>query len=86
MYKFDYNVLTYNICTALTQLESSNVNCRPVIEMTIPSSKDPTLAPEGHHVVQLFTMYTPYSLSGGRQWDEMTRNQYADCGKHTHNS
>lgn len=53
---------------------------RPVIEMTIPSSKDPTLAPEGHHVVLLFTMYTPYQLSGGRAWDDTTRNQYADCG------
>ncbi|KAF6036446.1 PYROXD2 [Bugula neritina] len=52
---------------------------RPVIEMTIPSSKDLTLAPEGHHVVLLFTMYTPYELSGGRQWDDVTRGQYADC-------
>lgn len=50
--------------------------------MTIPSSKDPTLAPEGHHVVLLFTMYTPYQLSNGRAWDETTRNQYADCGKY----
>jgi len=48
--------------------------------MTIPSSKDLTLAPEGHHVVLLFTMYTPYELSGGRQWDDVTRGQYADCG------
>ena len=49
--------------------------------MTIPSSKDPTLAPEGHHVVLLFTMYTPYHLSNGRVWDDTTRNQYADCGE-----
>ena len=49
--------------------------------MTIPSSKDPTLAPEGHHVVLFFTMYTPYHLSNGRVWDDTTRNQYADCGE-----
>ena len=51
--------------------------------MTIPSSKDPTLAPEGHHVVLLFTMYTPYHLSNGRVWDATIsiRNQYADCGE-----
>ena len=49
--------------------------------MTIPSSKDPTLAPDGHHVVLLFTMYTPYHLSNGRVWDDTTRNQYADCGE-----
>ena len=35
---------------------------RPVIEMTIPSSLDSTLAPEGKHVVQLFVQYTPYTL------------------------
>ena len=51
--------------------------------MTIPSSKDPTLAPDGHHVVLLFTMYTPYHLSNGRVWDDTTRNQYADCGENS---
>jgi len=55
--------------------------CRPVIEMTIPSSLDPTLCPEGHHVILLFTMYTPYQLSEGRQWDDKHRNAYADCGE-----
>lgn len=51
---------------------------RPVIEMTIPSAKDPTLAPPGCHVVQLFTMYTPYTLAGGRSWDDRSRSAYAD--------
>ena len=31
---------------------------RPMIEMTIPSSLDPTLAPPGCHVASLFTQYT----------------------------
>ncbi|XP_041476921.1 pyridine nucleotide-disulfide oxidoreductase domain-containing protein 2-like [Lytechinus variegatus] len=50
----------------------------PMIEMCIPSSLDPTLAPEGCHVISLFTQYTPYELSGGRQWDEETKNTYCD--------
>nr|XP_054766376.1 pyridine nucleotide-disulfide oxidoreductase domain-containing protein 2-like [Lytechinus pictus] len=50
----------------------------PMIEMCIPSSLDPTLAPEGCHVISLFTQYTPYELSGGRQWDEETKNMYCD--------
>lgn len=33
---------------------------RPVIEMTIPSAVDRTLAPPGQHVVQLFVQYAPY--------------------------
>ena len=53
---------------------------RPVIEMTIPSSVDPTLAPPGCHVVQLFTQYTPYTLAGGQQWSEEKKNEYADTG------
>ena len=57
--------------------------CRPFIEMTIPSSVDGTLAPPGGHVVQLFTQYTPYKLSGGQQWTDDVRNEYADIGSFT---
>ena len=42
------------------------------------SSLDPTLAPAGHHVCLLFTQYCPYSLAGGRQWDEAARKEYGD--------
>ena len=51
-----------------------------MIEMVIPSSLDPTVAPPGKHVVLLFTQYTPYTLAGGHTWDDDTRNQYADTG------
>ncbi|KAG8435455.1 hypothetical protein GDO86_013405 [Hymenochirus boettgeri] len=51
---------------------------RPMIELCIPSSLDPTLAPPGGHVISLFTQYTPYNLSGGRQWNDEERNSYAD--------
>ncbi|XP_011784141.1 PREDICTED: pyridine nucleotide-disulfide oxidoreductase domain-containing protein 2 [Colobus angolensis palliatus] len=51
---------------------------RPVIELCIPSALDPTLAPSGCHVVSLFTQYTPYTLAGGKAWDEQERNAYAD--------
>ncbi|KAB1271256.1 Pyridine nucleotide-disulfide oxidoreductase domain-containing protein 2 [Camelus dromedarius] len=51
---------------------------RPIIELCIPSSLDPTLAPPGCHVISLFTQYTPYTLSGGKAWDELERNAYAD--------
>lgn len=52
-----------------------------MIELCIPSSLDPTLAPPGCHVVSLFTQYTPYSLARGKVWDEQERNAYADKGK-----
>ncbi|XP_028586421.2 pyridine nucleotide-disulfide oxidoreductase domain-containing protein 2 isoform X5 [Podarcis muralis] len=51
---------------------------RPMIELCIPSALDPTLAPPGCHVVSLFTQYTPYTLAGGKQWDDREREDYAD--------
>ncbi|XP_078492584.1 pyridine nucleotide-disulfide oxidoreductase domain-containing protein 2-like [Ciona intestinalis] len=47
----------------------------PMIEMCIPSSVDQTLAPPGHHVVSLFTQYTPYYLKG-EKWSESDKNAY----------
>lgn len=52
-----------------------------MIELCIPSSLDPTLAPRGCHVISLFTQYTPYALAGGQAWSEQERNAYADRGK-----
>lgn len=51
-----------------------------MIEMVIPSSKDPTLAPQGAHVCLMFTQYNPYRLNG-RDWTEQDKNNYADIGK-----
>ncbi|KAM9476416.1 pyridine nucleotide-disulfide oxidoreductase domain-containing protein 2 isoform 2-T2 [Clarias gariepinus] len=51
---------------------------RPMIEMTIPSVLDPTLAPPGCHVVSFFTQFTPYWLEGGRAWTNEDRDNYAN--------
>jgi phytoene dehydrogenase-like protein len=55
-----------------------NWSKKAVIEMTIPSSLDPTVAPPGAHVVQLFTQYTPFTLAGDKDWTEEDKNAYAD--------
>eukprot|EP00121_Abeoforma_whisleri_P014221 Awhi_evm1s13114 len=34
---------------------------RPVIELTIPSVLDPTLAPKGSHVMTMFVQYAPFN-------------------------
>jgi phytoene dehydrogenase-like protein len=49
----------------------------PVVECTIPSSVDPTLAPEGKHVMSMFCQYAPYRLAGG-EWDAAAKNAFAD--------
>lgn len=48
----------------------------PVLEMTIPSIVDPSLAPPGKHVASLFVQYAPYRLSEGT-WDEQ-REPFGD--------
>ena len=43
----------------------------PVMEITVPTMNDPTLAPAGHHVLSAIVQYAPYALkegwNGGRQ-------------------
>mmetsp|Transcript_79622 Transcript_79622/g.234158 ORF Transcript_79622/g.234158 Transcript_79622/m.234158 type:complete len:841 (+) Transcript_79622:58-2580(+) len=44
---------------------------RPVVEMTIPSSLDDTLAPPGRHVCQLFVQFAPYHVDPKiGSWDD----------------
>lgn len=42
---------------------------RPVIEMTLPSALDDSIAPPGKHVCLLFVQYAPYSAYDGKGWD-----------------
>lgn len=48
-----------------------------MIEMTLPSSCDPTLAPPGCHVALFFTQYVPYTRADGKPWNEETKEEYA---------
>jgi len=40
----------------------------PIVEMLIPSTLDPTLAPKGAHVASLFCQHFSYKLPDGRDW------------------
>jgi phytoene dehydrogenase-like protein len=48
----------------------------PVLECTIPSSVDATVAPEGKHLMSMFIQYAPYQLRNGN-WDEL-KDKFAD--------
>jgi phytoene dehydrogenase-like protein len=50
---------------------------QPIIEATIPSSLDETLAPPGKYVMSMFTQYFPYKLAPGLSLAE-EREKYAD--------
>jgi phytoene dehydrogenase-like protein len=48
---------------------------QPVLEITIPSIADPSLAPAGHHVMSISASFAPYALKAG--WDN-NRELFAD--------
>jgi phytoene dehydrogenase-like protein len=49
----------------------------PVVECTMPSSVDPTVAPPGKHIMSMFVQYAPYELKDG-EWDSAAKNAFAD--------
>lgn len=46
------------------------VSRSPIIEMMIPSTLDPTLAPPGAHVASLFCQHVAPQFNDGTSWDE----------------
>jgi len=65
------------ISEAYQDAVNGRYSSNPLIEMTLPSSLDKTIAPPGHHVCLLFTQYAPYHLKDGT-WDEQTKEDYAN--------
>ena len=49
---------------------------RPLLELTIPTMYDPSLAPPGKHIMGIFLQYAPYTLREGT-WDEL-REPFGD--------
>lgn len=49
----------------------------PVVECTMPSSLDSTVAPPGKHVMSMFVQYAPYSIEGA-EWSSEAKNAFAD--------
>ncbi|HKA34588.1 MAG TPA: NAD(P)/FAD-dependent oxidoreductase [Candidatus Binatia bacterium] len=49
---------------------------RPYLDIVIPSTIDPTMAPPGKHVMSIFVQYAPYHLKEGN-WPEL-REKFGD--------
>jgi phytoene dehydrogenase-like protein len=49
----------------------------PLLECTIPTVTDDTLAPPGKHIMQMFIQYFPYRLAPGLSW-ETEKEKFAD--------
>ena len=66
---------TIHVAPSLDYLERAFDDARagapsaaPVLECTIPSAVDPTVAPPGRHLMSMFVQYAPYRLARG-SWD-----------------
>lgn len=51
-----------------------NVSDHPMMDISLPSVSDPTLAPQGHHVLSATVQYAPYDLRGG--WSDSARAMF----------
>jgi phytoene dehydrogenase-like protein len=76
---------TVHICPDRATIERAYDDARagrpsavPVLECTIPSVLDPTLAPEGKHVMGMFVQYAPYRLAAG-SWESEKERFAARC-------
>ncbi len=74
---------TMHICPSVEYIERAWDDAKygrpsqsPLIEMTIPTMYDRTLAPEGHHIMGIFLQYAPYTLKDAT-WDQL-REPYTE--------
>ena len=74
---------TIHLCPSIDYVERAWQDARagrpsknPMLEIGLPSMYDPTLAPEGKHVMSVFLQYAPYTLRGAT-WDQL-RHSYAE--------
>ena len=67
---------TMHICPSIEYVERAWDDAKygkpsqsPLLELTIPTMYDPTLAPAGKHIMGIFLQYAPYTLRDSN-WDE----------------
>jgi phytoene dehydrogenase-like protein len=53
------------------------MSTNPIVECTIPSSVDSSVAPPGQHLMSMFCQYAPYALKEG-EWNDARRGEFAD--------
>ena len=74
---------TMHICPSIDYVERAWDDAKygkpsesPMLEMTIPTTYDPSLAPPGKHIMGIFLQYAPYTLRDAN-WDDL-RESFGD--------
>jgi len=60
---------------AFDESKYGNFSRQPYLEVAIPSLTDPTLAPDGKHVMSIYMQYAPYKLKGDWESQRSTLGQ-----------
>ena len=63
---------------AFNDSKYGRISERPYLEATIPTLSDPSLAPEGTHVISVLFQYAPRELRNA-EWDAAASDQVADA-------
>jgi phytoene dehydrogenase-like protein len=61
---------------AFNAAKYGETSTKPVFEITLPSYRDPGLAPDSKHVMSAIVQYAPYHLREG--WSDATRQAFLD--------
>ncbi len=74
---------TIHLCPSIDYIERAwdeakygRPSSQPMLEITIPTTYDDSLAPPGKHIMNIFLQYTPYRLHEGN-WHQL-KESYAD--------
>ena len=62
---------------AYAEAAAGRPSSEPVLEITLPTSLDATIAPAGKHLMSIFVQYAPYRLADGADWDDI-KEAFAD--------
>ncbi len=75
---------TIHVCPSMDYIDRAwedalkgKVSTSPMLECTIPTAYDDSIAPPGKHIMCIFAQYAPFHLSDG-EWDEAIKDRFAD--------
>jgi len=75
---------TMHVCPSMDHIDRAWEDAKqgrpsrdPMLECTIPTAYDDTIAPPGKHIMCIFAQYAPYSLRDA-VWDQALKDRFAD--------
>ena len=75
---------TMHVCPSMDYIDrgwedakQGRPSANPMLECTIPTAYDDSIAPPGKHIMCIFAQYAPYSLKDAA-WDQAMKDRFAD--------